>query len=86
MIPVQGELVSDIPAGDGKTANFFLQCTDKEMEMGREREIGMGGRETEVGGGRQRWVEGDGDGWRETEMGGGRQRWVEGDGDGWRET
>ncbi len=26
IIPVQGELVSDIPAGDGKPANLFLQC------------------------------------------------------------
>ncbi len=27
IISVQGELVSDIPAGDGKTANHFLKCT-----------------------------------------------------------
>ncbi len=26
-IPVQGELVSDIPAGDGKIFNLFLQCS-----------------------------------------------------------
>jgi hypothetical protein len=27
IIPRQGEFGYDIPAGDGKIANFFLQCT-----------------------------------------------------------
>jgi hypothetical protein len=26
-VPGRGELISDIPAGDGKTASLFLQCT-----------------------------------------------------------
>jgi hypothetical protein len=29
-------LVSDIPAKDGKVANFFLQCTYSTPEMGRQ--------------------------------------------------
>jgi hypothetical protein len=27
LFPARGSLVSDIPSGDGKTANLFLQCT-----------------------------------------------------------
>jgi hypothetical protein len=27
LFPAGENLVSDIPAGDGETANFFLQCT-----------------------------------------------------------
>jgi hypothetical protein len=27
IIPGQGELLSDIPAGDGKTGNLFLPCS-----------------------------------------------------------
>jgi hypothetical protein len=28
--PARGSLVSDIPTGDGKIANLFLQCTGKK--------------------------------------------------------
>jgi hypothetical protein len=47
IIPVQGELVSDIPAGDGKTANLFLQFTGTLL-WGRGKGAG-GGRFKQLG-------------------------------------
>jgi hypothetical protein len=31
LFPARKSLVSDIPAGDGKTANLFLKCSAEEM-------------------------------------------------------
>jgi hypothetical protein len=33
LVPVQGEFGSDIPAGDGKMANLFLQCEAKIYQI-----------------------------------------------------
>jgi hypothetical protein len=39
LFPARREsLVSDIPAGDGKTANLFLQCTDSQVLTVRYRQ------------------------------------------------
>jgi hypothetical protein len=41
VIPAQGELVSDIQAGDGNVANLFLQCGYLQYGAGGTQPVGM---------------------------------------------
>jgi hypothetical protein len=43
LFPARGSLVSGIPAGDGKTANLFLQCTTwKDRKDGEDDDLRKG--------------------------------------------
>ncbi len=40
LFPARKGLVSDIPAGDGKTANLFLQCGGRDSRVGNGGVVG----------------------------------------------
>jgi hypothetical protein len=42
LFPARESLVSDIPAGDGKTANLFLQCVRRILDRVRRSSVGCG--------------------------------------------
>jgi hypothetical protein len=43
LFPARGSLISVIPAGDGKTANLFLQCTTwKDRKDGEDDDLRKG--------------------------------------------